>query len=178
MIVDGGAEMLLAAVYAQALADLEDVYRRVTMLRRACAAGRLERFVATNGAPLATEDERTAVWWYEDRPWLPKELASMVAAVFAPAYYLIGDGVAWTVTPGGGGGGPAGGSAGGTSAASTEAPAARTSHAAAALAAQTRLAVIFGLLGSQGQKRPQRDRATTRPSTAGALGRSSGGTIG
>lgn len=81
MIVDGGAELLLAAICRQALEDVEAIYSRVTMLQKACAGGRLERFVAVNGLPLATEDERSALWWYEDRPGLPKELAGMMAAI-------------------------------------------------------------------------------------------------
>lgn len=81
MIDDGGAEWLLAAVCLQARADIEAVYSRVAMLQRACASGRLDRFLATSGLPLATEDELTALWWYEGRPGLPKELAAMVAAI-------------------------------------------------------------------------------------------------
>jgi hypothetical protein len=80
-MAEDGTEMLLAAIFAQARVDVEAVFAHVTQLRRACAEGRLARYVATNGLPLATEDERTALWWYADRRVLPKELAAMVRTI-------------------------------------------------------------------------------------------------
>ena len=81
MIDDGGAVLLLTAVCRQAREDIEAVYSQVTMLQNACASGRLARFVAANGLPLETEDERTALWWYEGRPDLPRGLAAMGASI-------------------------------------------------------------------------------------------------
>lgn len=81
MIDDGGAELLLTAVGRLAREDIEAVYCRVAQLQKACAGGRLDRFLAANGLPLATEDERTALWWFEGRPGLPKGLAGMLAAI-------------------------------------------------------------------------------------------------
>ncbi len=73
--------MLLAAICTQARVDVEAIFAHVTQFRRACAEGRLARYVAMNGMPLATEDERTALWWYTDRRILPKELVAMVRAI-------------------------------------------------------------------------------------------------
>lgn len=79
MISDSGAELLLAAIYRQAREDLEEAFARVMLFQKACDKGRLSQFVKTDGLPLAKDDEQTALWWYSDRGWLPRDLAGMVA---------------------------------------------------------------------------------------------------
>ncbi len=92
MISDSGAELLLAAIYRQAREDLEEAYARVMLFRIACEKGRLARFVRDDGLPLAKGDEQTALWWYSNRSWLPKELAGMVAELTRYRRYCCGCG--------------------------------------------------------------------------------------
>jgi len=81
MITDSGAELLLAAIYQQARADVEEAFARVVKLRQACEHGRLPRFLQENVWPLAGEDERSAVWWCTREAGWPKEMAAMLAAL-------------------------------------------------------------------------------------------------
>lgn len=81
MISDSGAELLVAAIYRQARADLEEAFAKVMLFQKACEKGQLAKFVKVDGLPLAKEDEQTALWWYSDRGWLPKEMAAMVNAL-------------------------------------------------------------------------------------------------
>ena len=71
----------MTAIYQQARTDVEDVFARVVLVRKACERGRLPGYIATARVPLATEDEETAVWWFAGRRWLPKETAAMTAAI-------------------------------------------------------------------------------------------------
>ncbi len=81
LIADGGAEELLVALFKQARDDLEVIYGQVMLFRKACVRGCLAQHVAMHGLPLTTEDERSALWWYEDWRGLPADLAAMVGVI-------------------------------------------------------------------------------------------------
>lgn len=81
MITDSGVELLLAAIYRQALEDLEAAAARVVRMQQACGKGQLAKYIAENGLPLETEDDETIAQWYERGPRQPRELAEMVSLV-------------------------------------------------------------------------------------------------
>lgn len=81
MITDEGAQLLLVAVYEQARADLEELFGRVILYRRACERGQLGGYSARQGLPLEAEDERTAYDWYAGKANLPNGMREMLAAI-------------------------------------------------------------------------------------------------